>query len=332
MSAGESRTATAVAQPNIALVKYWGKRPDDPHNEPAVGSLSITLGDLATRTRVTFDPALERDACVLNGEQDGPGSARMVAALEALRREAGVALHAHVESENDFPTGAGLASSASGFAALVTAVDAALGTGWSPGRRSALARRLSGSAARSIFGGFVLLERTTEGRESEAVPLLDAGAWPLEVVVAVVSEGPKTTGSTEGMERSRRTSAYYPAWVGSSDADLAEGRAAVLARDFEALAAVAESSCMKMHAVIMTARPPLVYWRGATVECLHRVRELRAAGTPVFFTIDAGAQLKAVCLPGHAEGVAAALAEIPGVGRTLVSGLGAGARTVAEPA
>ena len=319
--------ATAVAHPNIALVKYWGKA-DVAQNLPAVGSLSITLGGLASTTTVRFDEALTEDRFLFAGAE-APAMARRVAAcLEELRRASGTGSYAAVESDNDFPTAAGLASSASGFAALVTAADAALGAGLPRSELAELARRASGSAARSLFGGFVELSLVDSGRRTETRQLLAPEAWPLAVVVAVTDPGPKTVGSTEGMLLTERTSPYYAAWVGSSPADLAEARAAVAGRDFEALAEVSESSCLKMHAVMLSARPGLVYWNSATVECLHRVRALRTEGVPVFFTIDAGPQLKAVCLPEAVEKVAGALAGVAGVEWVQRCGLGEGARVV----
>ena len=146
--------------------------------------------------------------------------------------------------------------------------------------------------------------------------------------IAVTDPGPKEVGSTEGMLTTELTSPYYPAWVESSPADLADARAAIDRSDFEALADISESSCLKMHAVMMSARPGLVYWNGTTVECIRRIRELRAGGVPVFFTVDAGPQVKAVCLPEANERVGSALGGIPGVTSLLESGLGDGARVV----
>lgn len=322
--------ATARAQPNIALVKYWGKQTRG-HNEPAVSSLSITLDALWTRTDVRFDPALESDQFTLNGARDPGQAQRVINGLDMMRELARIDTRAAVESENNFPTGAGLASSASGFAALVTAIDAALALSLGPARLSSLARRLSGSAARSLFGGFVELWSLRPGeQESVAQPLLDADEWPLEVVVAVVSEEAKAVGSTAGMELSRNSSDYYGRWVETSDRDMQACREAVTNRDFEALAAIAELSCLKMHSVALSADPGLIYWQGPTIECIHRIRRLREAGTPVFFTVDAGPQVKAVCLPGEAHTVAAELATVDGVQRTLVTGLGPGARVVQD--
>jgi diphosphomevalonate decarboxylase len=320
--------AIAQAQPNIALVKYWGKR-DSRLNLPAVGSISITLDSLWTRTRVTPDPGLEADAFTLDGQPARPEQSRRASALlDELRARAGRTERMRVDSVNNFPTAAGLASSASGFAALAFAGSHALGLALDAGELSRIARRASGSAARSIFGGFVEMERgrAADGRDACARPLRPAAEWPLEVVIAITSTREKELGSTQGMTHSAATSPYYPVWVQTSDGDLARARAAVAARDFAALAAVSESSCLKMHAVALAADPGIVYWNGGTVEALRRIRALRRAGTAVFFTIDAGPQVKAVCLPDAAPAVAAALQELPAVEKVVRSRLGEGAR------
>ncbi|HET7586580.1 MAG TPA: diphosphomevalonate decarboxylase [Gammaproteobacteria bacterium] len=325
--------AAAQAQPNIALIKYWGKRDID-LNLPAVGSLSITLDSLWTRTRVEFDEAYERDELRLNDAENPAETARVSACLDLLRARAGVDWRAHIDSRNNFPTGAGLASSASGFAALVRAAAAALDLQLDERELSILARRGSGSAARSIFGGFVemAIGERDDGEDAYAQPILSAADWPLTVVVAVTSRRAKSIGSTDGMEQTRRTSPFYREWVATAPDDLAAARQTVLARDFEALAALSEYSCLKMHGLALAARPGLLYWTGATVECVHRVRALREQdGLGVFFTVDAGPQVKAICLPGDAERVATALADVPGVEDVMTSALGKGARTIEPP-
>jgi len=320
--------ATAVAHPNIALIKYWGKS-DVERNIPAVGSLSITLDGLTTTTSVVFESELGEDEFLLGGRA-APGMAdRVTRCLDLVRERVGIDTRARVESDNDFPTAAGLASSASGFAALVVAANAALEAGIESEELANLARRASGSAARSIFGGFVELRLTPDGpRPTETRQILEPSDWPIRVAVAVTETGPKEIGSTEGMVRTEKTSPFYTDWVSSSEQDLVEARGAIERRDFEALADVSESSCLKMHAVMMSARPGLVYWNGATVECIRRVCELRADGVPVFFTVDAGPQVKAVCAPDAFEQVAAELAVMEGVEQVLASGLGEGARVV----
>jgi diphosphomevalonate decarboxylase len=318
--------ATAIAHPNIALVKYWGKV-DLTRNLPAVGSISITLDTLATTTRVDFDSGADSDQLFLDGDRaSAERTSRVRVCLDLFRRFRPDLPAAVVESENSFPTAAGLASSASGFAALVTAVNAALESPLGADRLVEIARRCSGSSPRSLCGGFV--ELALVGDSTTVRSILDRRDWPLEVVIAVTSKAAKSVGSTDGMELTRTTSPFYHAWVTRSPGDLEAARTAIAAGDFEALAAVAEASCLAMHAAAMAARPGLVYWNGATVEGLHRVRELRGGGTPVFFTIDAGPQLKAVCEPGATDRVAAALAEIPGVVEVIRCGLGDGAMVV----
>ncbi|MEE4186155.1 MAG: diphosphomevalonate decarboxylase [Gammaproteobacteria bacterium] len=317
--------ASAVAHPNVALIKYWGKR-DTALNIPATGSLSLTLGGLETRTTVRFAPELQADTLLLNGRAEAKAQRGAVRCLNALRAIANVGQYAAVETTNNFPTGAGLASSASGYAALVTAAAAALGLPAGAADQVNIARQGSGSAPRSLFPGIVVLEATAH--EVRCRSLAAPDDWPLHVVVAVTSRAEKAVGSTAGMELSRNTSPYYQAWLDSHPADMAAAIQCVRQRDFAQLAELAEHSCLKMHALAMSTRPPLVYWNSVTLAALERVRELRAAGVPVFFTIDAGPQLKAVCLPEAAATVRAALADCPGVLEVLDSPLGAGARVL----
>ncbi len=207
-------TATAIAHPNIALAKYWGKR-DDGVNQPAVPSLSVTLAGMSTTTTVTFDETLEADTFWLAGVpvQGGPYT-RVVGLLDRVRRASGRTARARVESANDFPTAAGLASSASGFAALALAAATAAGLEPTAEYVSDLARRTSVSAARSAFGGFVELPMGKPGDDDlSAVPIAPPDQLDLRVIVAVTREGPKDVSSTEGMKHTVRTSPYYPAWV-----------------------------------------------------------------------------------------------------------------------
>ncbi len=317
--------ASAIAHPNVALIKYWGKR-DTATNLPATGSLSLTLSGLQTVTRVQFSAEFQNDSVQINGIEDARAAPRVSACLDQLRTLAGVSAGARVDSENDFPTGAGLASSASGYAALVTAAAAALGIEAKEQELANIARLGSGSAARSLYDGVVLLENNADGIACRSV--CAPQDWPLQVIVAVTSRDAKRVGSTVGMERSRETSPYYPAWVESHPHDLAAALDCVNHREFEQLAELSEHSCLKMHALAMSSRPAMVYWNAATVAAMQTVSALRAQGTPVFFTIDAGPQLKAVCLPEAAAAVKAALAAVPGVLELIDCSLGQGARVV----
>ncbi|MFW5816412.1 MAG: diphosphomevalonate decarboxylase [Wenzhouxiangella sp.] len=319
--------ASARAGANIALVKYWGKR-DPTLNLPATGSLSITLAELETRTRIEIDRALDVDTFELDGRAR---EASAVTAVLDLLRPAD-APRCRVVSCNNFPTGAGLASSASGHAALVVAAAAIFRPDLDRQALAAIARRGSGSAARSLFGGFCQLHAGTaaDGSDCWAEGIEDAEGWPLEVVVAITDAGPKAVSSREGMTRTMATSPYYPAWVASVPADLARARRAVVERDFDELAAVSEYSALKMHASALAAQPGLLYWNAATMACLDRIRRLREQGVGTFFTVDAGPQVKAICRPGEGDRVAASLARLAGVEQVLRSGLGPGARLL-EP-
>lgn len=316
--------ATALAHPNVAVIKYWGKR-NAALNLPAVGSLSLTLSGLHTRTTVRFDTGLSTDQLLLNGSPDARALRRVSHCLDLLRNRAGVSSRAIVETSNDFPTGAGLASSASGYAALVKAAAAALNLETEPDFLAEVARIGSGSAPRSLYGGIVLLDAAIGTDTTVCRTIVEPTDWPLQIVVAITSRAAKEVGSTGGMESSRDTSPYYPTWVATHPSDLAAGLEAVAARDFERLTDLAEQSCLKMHAVAMTSQPPLIYWSGTTVECMQRIHALRHAGVPVFYTIDAGPQLKAVCLPESVAQVQSELQQVPGVLDVIRCELGAGA-------
>jgi diphosphomevalonate decarboxylase len=320
-------SARAVAHANFALVKYWGKR-DAGLNLPDVGSISITLDALYSDTEVVVDASLDSDRFELDGRSEAAGERRVRALLERFRALAGSGERARVVSRNNFPTGAGLASSAAGFAALVTAAACAYGLDLDDAKRSALARIGSGSAARSIFGGFVEMARgeRADGSDAVAAPMAGPEHWPLRVAIALSDTGRKSVGSTEGMQRTAETSPFYAGWVAHQPADLEAARSAIETRDFDRLAAVSEASALAMHGLAMSARPGLIYFNAATVECLHRIRDLRAHGTPVFFTVDAGPQVKAVCEPEAVDAVADALRSVAGVRRVVHSGLGGGAR------
>ena len=315
--------ATARAQPNIALIKYWGKR-DVERNLPAVGSISITLDALYTETTVDFGASLDEDILTINGEDNERGLGRVRRCLDSL---AGTGrARARVTSEGNFPVAAGLASSASGFSALVVAASAALKQEKSVDELAALAGMASGSAARSLYGGFVELANTEKSIDVSTIR--DADSWPLKVVIAITTTASKPVSSTEAMERSRQTSPFYERWVSDQPADLDLARQAIDDRDIEKLGAVSEHNCLKMHSVMWASRPPAMYWNAATLECVSTVRALRAEGLGVFFTIDAGPQVKAVCLPENEARVIDALSATPGVAEVRSTGLGAGARQV----
>jgi len=315
---------TAIAHANIALVKYWGKR-DIEGNRPAAGSLSLTLAGLDTRTRVErLGPDATEDVLILDGAPaTGRPLERVRAFVDRVRQPVGAVDRVRVESRNDFPTAAGLASSASAFAALAVATAHAFEARLDPRQLSVLARTGSGSAARSIFGGYA--EVVADDDEPYARPLDDVDL-DLGAVVCVVDSPPKETGSTDGMELTRHTSPYHAAWLEQVSRDLYEARHALQTGDFERLAAVTEGNCLAMHANAMSARPGLLYFAPATLDLIRVVRRMRTEGTPVFFTIDAGPHVVAFTRPDALERVAEALKDQPGVREVRICRAGAGAR------
>ena len=321
--------ATACA--NIALVKYWGKR-NSGLNLPAAGSLSLTLDALRTSTEVSVidGPA---DTFELDGRpQTGRPLHRITAFADLVRARVSSQARLAIRSHNAFPTAAGLASSASAFAALAVGVSKALGLEASASELSVLARRGSGSAARSIFGGYARMHAGSrpDGTDAFAEPIEDIDL-PLHAVVAVAAAGPKAIGSTEGMELTRDTSPYHEAWIQTVDRDLQACLNALKAKDLERVAEIVEGNCLAMHANAMAARPGIIYFRAATLWAIEQVRNLRKSGTPVFFTIDAGPHVVAFTPPEHEAAVKAALTGHADVPELLVSSPGEGARVVERP-
>lgn len=316
--------ARAEAFANIALAKYWGKS-NRGDNLTAVSSLSMTLDGLSTRTEVRLDTSLPSDVVELDGQRLAEkGSKRVSAMLDTLRKLSGKNVPAYVTSWNNFPTAAGLASSASGFAALAVAGARAYGVALDTSELSALARRSSASAGRSLFEGFSELRR----EENSAVALAPRNHWDVAMVVAIVRSGPKPITSTGGMLHTASTSPYYPAWVQGAEAVFAEVREGVLARDFERVATYMEHSTRLMHATMITSLPPVLYLRGATVELMHAIAERRAQGTPEAYTMDAGPNVKVLTPLEHVAKTAAYLRSVPEVEAVLVCPPGGAARTL----
>ncbi len=317
--------AKARAHPNIAVIKYWGKR-DIERNLPAVGSISITLSELYSDMAVEVDSTLSEDVLRVNGDESRSMLARVSSCVDNVAGRDRPCVR--INSGGNFPIAAGLASSASAFAALVVASEAAFGLNKSHEELVNLAGRASGSAARSLLGGFVELEN----RDDEVVVsnLLMPDDWALRVVVAVTAPGPKPVSSGDAMEVSRKTSPFYARWVEQQAEDLTEARAAIQDRDLSRLGAIAEHNCLKMHSVMWASRPPMIYWNSATIACMQTVRDLQLQGIPVFFTIDAGPQLKAICAPEHEAVVRDAMTATAGVVDVMLSGVGMGARLAAE--
>lgn len=319
-------TATVRTCANIALAKYWGKN-DVALNLPAVPSISMTLSPMFTTTTVTLVPHLANDELLLGGKPAlAKETARATALLDRIRARAGVATKAKIESVNEFPTASGLASSASGFAALAAASTLAYGLELDLALASADARQASASAARSLFGGYVELAAGTPGDGTlAATQLAPASHWDLRIVVAVTAEGRKAVLSTDGMTHTRDTSPYYAAWVNAAPVIADDVRAGIVARDLDRVGRAMEHSTLSFHACAMAAAPAVIYLQPATLAALATVRRLRDEdGISVWATMDAGPHVKALCAAADAERVERALLETEGVLRTIMASPGPG--------
>ncbi len=320
-------SATAQAHPNIAFIKYWGNR-DDVLRLPMNGSISMNLAGLTTRTAVSFQHSLAMDELIINGhEVTGAGLNRVAYILDIIRGLANIHDHAEIVSENNFPAGAGIASSAAAFAALALAGSKAAGLNLSEAELSRLARRGSGSASRSIPGGFVEWQVGTTDEDSFAFSIAPADHWSLVDYVAVVSASHKQTGSTEG-HAIAPTSPLQAARVADAPRRLDLCRKAILDKDFDSFASIVELDSDMMHAVMMTSTPALHYWKPSSLEVMSCVRQWRMDGLQVCYTVDAGANVHVICPETQAAAVEKSLSELSGVENVLVARAGGPAQII----
>jgi diphosphomevalonate decarboxylase len=312
---------TARAGSNIAFIKYWGVV-DARLNLPQTSSVSMTLADAHTTTTVEWLPpdALDHDEITVDGRMlAGDAGARVVRHLDRIRGLATYRGHARIASGNNFPMASGIASSASGFAALTVAACAALGLDLSPTRLSALARLGSGSACRSLFGGFVLWERGCDDATSIARELYPPEHWELRDLVAIVSAAEKAV-SSEGGHRIAATSPLNAGRIHQVNRILPGVVASITTRDLAALGEAAEWDALAMHAVMMTGAPSLLYWQPGTLEVIHAVRRWRSQeGLPAYFTIDAGPNVHVICEAADAAVIESRLNALSSVQRVIVS-------------
>lgn len=323
----EGHTATAIAFPNIAFIKYWGDS-DSRQHIPANGSISMNLDGLNTRTQVNFDPSFRHDQLILNGQpMSGAPLQRVSNFLDRVRRLAGWHWNARVTSTSNFPIAAGIASSASAFAALALAATAAMDLQLSERDLSRLARLGSGSACRSVPGGFVEWQTGHDDYDSFAYAIAPPDHWDLADCIAVVSQGQKSIGSAEGHVLAN-TSPLQSARIADTPLRLQLCRRAINERDFDILANVTELDCQLMHAVMITSTPPLLYWQPITHMLARTIQSWRKNGQPVCYTIDAGPNVHVLCPVDDITRVTDQLMQVPGVHKVLVARPGGPARLV----
>lgn len=284
------------AHTNIALIKYWGKRNDELFL-PKNSSLSLTLDAFYTDTEVVLDSDFTSDTFFLNDvKQDEKETEKITKFLNLFRNEVNMKTKACVKSYNHVPTAAGLASSASAFSALAGAMNQASGLNLDPKTLSTYARRGSGSATRSIYGGFVewYMGEDDLSETSHAIPVDDA-SWDIGMIVIAVNTGRKKLSSRVGMKQTIATSPFYSSWVETATSDLTKMKDAIKQKDFITLGEITESNGMKMHATMLGAFPPISYWEPDSVKAIQTVKEIRGMGIPCYVTMDAGPNVKVLC-------------------------------------
>lgn len=320
--------ATATAGSNIAFVKYWGNS-DDALRIPMNGSISMTLDNARTETTVRFDPELSADRLILNEmEADARATERASNHLDHIRQLAGVSTYAEIVSSNSFPTGTGIASSASGFAALTMAACGALGLELATAQLSAIARLGSGSASRSIEGGFVEWQPGGRHVDSYATQFAPPDHWDLVDLIAIVSSEHKTVGSTHGHPLAH-TSPFYQARLGELHTTLQGVRRAIFDKDLAALGELIEAEAISLHVASMTSTPSVLYWEPGTLTILKALRRWRAEGTAVgYFTLDAGPNVHIITERHLLPALQTRIAALPEVKQTLVCGVGGDARLI----
>ncbi|MFC6254477.1 diphosphomevalonate decarboxylase [Secundilactobacillus hailunensis] len=315
---------TAKAHTNIALVKYWGKL-DEQLIIPQNDSLSITLDEFYTQTAVQFDPNLAADEVVFDDQiLSTTDSHRVRTFLDQVRALAHIDYRAKVTTQNFVPTAAGLASSASGFAALAGAASRAAGLNLNRRDLSRLARRGSGSATRSIFGGFVAWQQGHDDATSYAYPIDEQPTWDIAVVALVLTAKQKKISSRVGMKRAVETSPFYPAWVTASQADFKTMKTAIETQNFDLLGHTSEQNAMRMHALTLSSDPTFTYFNADSLKAMKMVTDLRLRGIPCYFTMDAGPNVKIICHGNDAKHIAQHFQTAFGQDHVLVTRPGAG--------
>ncbi|CAI2665865.1 diphosphomevalonate decarboxylase [Apilactobacillus apinorum] len=283
---------TARAHTNIALVKYWGKE-----NEeliiPANSSISLTLDEFYTDTSVIFDSTLQQDMITINSEI--VNDEKISKFLDIIRHKSGINLFAKVESINHVPNSAGLASSASAYAALATAGSKAAGLDLSDKELSMLARRGSGSATRSIFGGFAAWNKGTDDQTSYGYSIEDPVKMDINMIAIVLNNSPKKISSRLGMKISYETSPFYDSWIKQTNEDFETIQNAITNGDFSTLGQTAELNAMRMHSLTLSANPSYLYLNKDSLLVIEMVKGLRDKGIECYYTMDAGPNVKIIC-------------------------------------
>ncbi len=301
-----NKTGTFFAPSNIALCKYWGKRNTE-LNLPITASLSVSLGHYGAKTTISFAEVETQDDIIVNGKQININSDR--AFVSNLRQYLNLFRPTpttcfRIKTETNVPIGAGLASSACGYAALVGAIDQLYGWQLPLQTLSLLARLGSGSASRSFWQGFVEWQVGTAEDGIDCVGISLPQIWSeLRIGLLILNAGSKPISSRKAMEVTKLTSPFYSIWPEKHAQDLARLKKAISLYNFVELGEASESNALAMHAMMLAAYPPIVYTEAKTIDAMHKIWHVRQTGLPVYFTQDAGPNLKLLFLDKDKEAI-----------------------------
>ncbi len=320
--------ATAIAPSNIAFIKYWGKK-DELLRLPENPSLSMNLSHLLTTTTVEFNPKYQNDKIIINGKKEVVENNRAVKHLDRIRALAKMQLKAKVKTVNNFPSSTGLSSSASGLAALTLAASKAAGLDLSKKDLSVLARQGSGSACRSIPDGFVEWLDGDTSETSYGVSLFPADWWKIADVVVIVSADKKDISSTEG-QKLVSSSPFFPERLKNVKSKLERAKKLLKEKDFPAFGELIEAEALELHAVMITSRPPLIYWLPETLKIMKLAQKWRSEGLPVYFTINTGQTVHLICEQKNIKEVEKRLKAVKEVEKIIINKPAVGARIIGK--
>ncbi len=320
--------SSAIAHPNVAFIKYWGRK-NETLRLPTNGSFSINLSGLSTTTTVEFSEKYTQDSIIIDRENQFEEAERVVKHLDRIRQMSKLNLKAKVMSQNNFPSGTGLSSSASGFAALTVAAVSAAGIKLSEKDLSILARQGSGSACRSIPGGFVEWKDADSSEESYAYSVFPSDHWDIADVVAVVSTEKKDVPTSVG-QKLAQTSPFFEARAARMADKLKQIKQIIEKKNFTEFGDLIEAEALEMHAIMITSNPSLIYWSVGTLKIMKLIKKWRAEGLPVYFTINTGQDIHLICEKKNSASVEAKLKEVIEVKKILVSYPAEGAHIVSD--
>jgi len=316
--------ATATAPSNIAFIKYWGCRDQELHL-PENSSLSMNLSGLFTTTAVEFSPSFKEDHVEIDGIRDKTEEGRTIKHLDRVRKMAGIDTKARVISNNNFPLGTGLSSSASGFAALSVAAAKAAGLDLSERELSILARQGSGSACRSIPDGFVEWSKGEDSGSSYAVSLYPADWWDIIDIVAVVSDEKKGVSSLGG-HKLAGSSPFFQPRLSRIENKLNLVKKSLSERSFPDLGELVEGEALELHAIMLTSSPSLIYWTPGTLSLMKLVKKARGDGLPIYFTLNTGQNIHLICKKEDCDKAVGLIKDLDFIKQIIVNSPAKGAR------